>query len=319
MFSHSINTALIAALIFSLSLAGVAAAQSNTSLGTGALQNNATGSYTRASYLIAIGDVYTMDAAAPKAEAIAVAGGRLVFVGDARRARALLRRGGRTIKLAPGQSVLPGLVDSHVHMIEGGLQHGDCPIQPPEPKTYEELAAVIEACAAAQPEKAWLIGNGWPAALFDPLGPRKEDLDALVPDRPAVIYEDSGHSSWVNSAAFLAAGIGPDTPDPLPNGRIERQPGSREPSGTLREQPAMDLVDRHIPPRTDEEYARALAFGQQHLHELGITLVQDAQVNRRFLEAYHAAAMSGVLTMKVVAAQETDPLLPVSQVDELIA
>src|SRR5215211_7395422 len=61
---------------------------------------------------------YTMDASAPKAEAIAVAGGRLVFVGDARRARALLRRGGRTIKLAPGQSVLPGFVDSHVHMIE---------------------------------------------------------------------------------------------------------------------------------------------------------------------------------------------------------
>ena len=84
MFSHSINTALIAALIFSLSLAGAAAAQSNTSLGTGALQNNATGSSTRAADLIVIGDIYTMDAAAPKAEAIAVAGGRLVFVGDAR-------------------------------------------------------------------------------------------------------------------------------------------------------------------------------------------------------------------------------------------
>jgi len=320
MFSHSINTALIAALIFSLSLAGAAAAQSNTSLGTGALQNNATGSYTRAADLIVIGDVYTMDASAPKAEAIAVAGGRLVFVGDARRARALLRRGGRTITLAPGQSVLPGFVDSHVHMIEGGLQLNDCPIQPPEPKSKAELAAKIEACAAAlPPEKAWLIGNGWPAALFDPLGPRKEELDALVPDRPAVIYEDSGHSAWLNSAALLAADIGPDTEDP-PNGRIERQPGSREPSGTLREQPAMDLVDRHIPPRTDEEYAAALAVGQRELHKVGITLVQDAQVEPPFLQAYHAAAMSGVLTMKVVAAQETNPRRDLaSQVDDMIA
>ena len=325
MFCHSTNTAsffsvLMAALIFSLSLAGVASAQGNASFGTGALQNNARGSYTRAADLIVIGDVYTMDAAAPKAEAIAVAGGRLVFVGDARRARALLRRGGRTIKLAPGQSVLPGFVDSHVHMIEGGLQQNDCPIQPPEPKTYEELAAKIEACAAAlPPEKAWLIGNGWPAALFDPLGPRKEDLDALVPDRPAVIYEDSGHSAWLNSAAFLAAGIGPDTEDPPPNGRIERQPGSREPSGTLREQPAMELVEAHMPRRTDEEYADALAVGQRELHKVGITLVQDAQVNPRFLAAYHAAATSGVLTMKVVAAQETDPRRPTSQVDKLIA
>jgi predicted amidohydrolase YtcJ len=324
MFCHSTNTAsffsvLMAALIFSLSLAGVASAQDNTSFGTGALQNNARGSYTGAADLIVIGDVYTMDASAPKAEAIAVAGGRLVFVGDARRARALLRRGGRTIKLAPGQTVLPGFVDSHVHMIEGGVQQRDCPIQPPEPKTYEELAAAIEVCAAAlPPEKAWLIGNGWAAALFDKLGPRKEDLDALVPDRPAVIYEDGGHSAWLNSAAFLAAGIGPDTEDPLPNGRIERQPGSREPSGTLREQPAMDLVEAHIPQRTDEEYADALAIGQRHLHGFGITLVQDAQVNPRFLAAYHAAATSGVLTMKVVAAQETDPLRPASQVDELI-
>ena len=330
MFCHSTNTAsffsvLMAALIFSLSLAGVASAQGNTSVGTGALQNNARGSYTGAADLIVIGDVYTMDASAPKAEAIAVAGGRLVFVGDARRARALLRRGGRTIKLAPGQTVLPGFVDSHVHMIEGGLQQGDCPIQPPEPKDPAALAAKILKCAADQPEKAWLIGNGWPAALFDARGPRKEDLDALVPDRPAVIYEDSGHSAWLNSAAFLAAGIGPDTEDPPPNGRIERQPDSpscpkpcREPSGTLREKAAMDLVDRHIPRRTDEEYAAALAVGQRELHKVGITLVQDPQVEPRFLAAYHAAAMSGVLTMKVVAAQETDPLLPVSQVDKLI-
>ena len=175
--------------------------------------------------LIVIGDVYTMDASAPKAEAIAVAGGRLVFVGDARRARALLRPGGRTIELAPGQSVLPGFVDSHVHMIEGGVQQRDCPIEA-EPKSKEALAAAIKDCAAAQPEKAWLIGNGWPAALFDELGPRKEELDALVPDRPAVIYGDGGHSAWLNSAAFLAAGIGPDTEDP-PLGRIERQPDSQ--------------------------------------------------------------------------------------------
>src|SRR5262245_42887366 len=315
MFCHSTNTAsffsvLMAALIFSLSLAGIACAQGHTSFGTGALQKNARGSYTRAADLIVIGDVYTMDASAPKVEAIAVAGGRLVFVGDARRARALLRRGGRTIKLAPGQRVLPGLVDSHVHMLEAGLQQLDCPIE--EPKSKPELAKAIEDCAAAQPEKAWLIGSGWPAQLFDPLGPRKEDLDALVPDRPAVIWGEDGHSAWLNSAALLAAGIGPDTEDPLPNGRIERQPGSREPSGTLREEPAMDLVEKVIPPTTPEQYADGLAIGQRILHGFGITLVQDANVNPRQLEAYHAAATSGLLTMKVVAAQLTDPRRPIA-------
>jgi predicted amidohydrolase YtcJ len=81
----------------------------------------------------------------------------------------------------------------------------------------------------------------------------------------------------------------------------------------------MELVEKYIPPRTDADYAEALAIGQRHLHRLGITLVQDAQVSPTFLAAYHAAARSGLLTMKVVAAQETDPRQPASQVEGLIA
>ena len=145
-----------------------------------------------------------------------------------------------------------------------------------------------------------------------------------------MIYEDSGHSAWLNSAAFLAAGIGPDTEDPPPNGRIERQPDSpscpkpcREPSGTLREQPAMDLVEGHanFPRRTDEEYAAALAVGQRApARGSASRSCRMPKSNPRFLAAYHAAAMSGVLTMKVVAAQETDPRRDLaSQVDKLIA
>jgi Amidohydrolase family len=183
----------------------------------------------------------------------------------------LLRPGGRTIELAPGQSVLPGLVDSHVHMLEAGVLQLGCPIE--DPKSKAVLAAAIEACAAAHPETPWLIGTGWPAALFDELGPRKEELDALVPDRPAVFYGEDGHSAWLNSAALLAADIGPDTEDPL-LGRIERRPGSAEPSGTLRET-AVDLVEAHVPPTTAEQYAAGLAIGQRHLHGFGITLVQD--------------------------------------------
>ena len=152
----------------------------------------------RAADLIVIGDIHTMDASAPKAEAIAVAGGRLVFVGDARQARALLRPGGRTIELAPGQSVLPGLVDSHVHMLDAGVLQLGCPIEDPKSKAVLEKA--IKDCAADH-EGAWFIGSGWPAVLFDSeLGPRKEELDALVPDRPAVIWGEDGHSAWLNSA-----------------------------------------------------------------------------------------------------------------------
>ena len=270
--------------------------------------------------LVVVGNIHTMDASAPKAEAIAVARGRLVFVGDARQARALLRPGGSTIELAPGQSVLPGFVDSHVHMLDSGVLALGCVIEDPESK--EELEDTIKACAAEpHPEGAWLIGVNWPPDLFDlVLGPLKEELDALVPDRPAVFRGADGHSHWLNSAALKAAGIGPDTKDP-PGGRIERVPGSTEPSGTLRES-AFFLVEPHIPPTTEEgkaeQDAAGLAIAQRILHGFGITQVQDALVNPRHLAAYHAAATSGLLTMKVVAAQATDPGRPASQVDELI-
>src|SRR5262249_61871661 len=87
--------------------------------------------------------------------------------------------------------------------------------------------------------------------------------------------------------------------------------------------PAVGTLEPIVPPTTEEGKAEhdaaGLAKGKRMLHGFGITLVQDANVNRRLLEAYHAAATSGVLTMKVVAAQATDPRKPVSQVDELIA
>ena len=98
-----------------------------------------------------------------------------------------------------------------------------------------------------------------------------------------MIWGEDGHSAWLNSAALLAADIGPDTEDP-PLGLIVRVPDSNEPSGTLLET-AIDLVEPHIPPTTEEgkaeQNAAGLAIGQRILHGFGITQVQDANVNPR--------------------------------------
>ena len=264
--------------------------------------------------LVVIGDVHTMNPSAPTAEAIAVSDGRLVFVGTAAQARKLLKPGGKTIELKPGQMVLPGLVDSHVHMLDAGVAQLTCTVS--APKTMEALTTKLAACAADSPDKPWFLGSGWPAPLFGESGPTKQELDAIVPNRPAVIWGEDGHSAWLNSAALRAANIGPDTPDP-PRGRIERVPGGTEPSGTLREA-AMDLVLAVMPPTSPEQYAAGLDVAQRKLHSYGITLVQDANVDPRMLAAYHDAAVNGKLTMKVVAAQYVDPRKPASQVDELI-
>src|SRR5262249_46817396 len=131
-----------------------------------------TGVDTSRADLVVVGDVHTMNASAPRAEAIAIAGGRLVFVGGAGRARALLRPGGRPVELAPGQIVLPGLVDAHVHMLEAGVLQLGCAVQ--SAKTKAALFTAIKECADAHRGAKWLVGSGWPVALFDELGPRKE-------------------------------------------------------------------------------------------------------------------------------------------------
>lgn len=291
------------ALAVVLSLASLTGCDKNSRVDAGSIAD-----------LIVIGDIHTMSPSAPSAEAIAVSGGRVVFVGAAPQARALLKPGGQTIDLKSGQMVLPGLVDSHVHMLDAGLEQLTCTLD--NPKTMAALSTRLAACAADNPDKPWFVGAGWPPPLFGEHGPTKQELDAIVPNRPAVIWGEDGHSVWLNSAALRAANIGPDTPDP-PLGRIERVPGSTEPSGTLRET-ALDLIQAAMPPTAPEQYAAALDLAQHEMHSYGVTLVQDADVNPRMLSAYHDAAVTGKLTMKVVAAQFVDPRKPASQVDELI-
>ena len=132
----------------------------------------------------------TMSAKQPRAEALAVAGGKIVFVGDSR--KALTRRGGatRVVDLG-GRMVLPAFQDSHIHLVMGGVELLACNIA--ELATKEAVFARIRDYAAAHPDLPWITGGGWDLPLFPQANPRKEDLDALVPDRPAVLDSADGH------------------------------------------------------------------------------------------------------------------------------
>jgi predicted amidohydrolase YtcJ len=264
--------------------------------------------------LVVLGEIRTMADAAPRAEGFAVKGDQLVYVGAAAGAQRQLRPGGRLIRLAPGQLALPGLIDSHVHMFDAGIMGQRLELD--ELKTKEALLAVIAAYAKAHPELTWVVGSGWASHLFEGGAPKKADLDAVIADRPAVFYGQDGHSSWVNSAALRAAGITRQTPDP-PGGRILRD-AAGEPSGTLVEEAAQDLVEARIPKPSREMALAGLRAAQQRLHSVGITMIQDANVDASTLGFYSDAARSGQLTMKVVAAQITNPNRPASQVDDLV-
>ena len=148
--------------------------------------------------------------------------------------------------------------------------------------------------------------------------PTRELLDRLVPDRPAFLPNRDGHGAWVNSKALELAGITGQTPDP-PDGRIERDERG-EPSGTLHEG-AMDLVEKLMPPVSEEDMRRGLRAAQEYLHSLGITAWQDAIVGGSYpsLEAYVSAAGKGELTARVVGALWWDRHRGGEQIEELIA
>jgi predicted amidohydrolase YtcJ len=263
--------------------------------------------------LVVLGEIRTMADAAPRAGGFAVKDDKIVYVGEAAAARERLRRGGRLIQLAPGQLVLPGLIDSHVHMMDAGIMGQRLVLD--ELKTKEAILAAIAAYAKAHPELTWVVGSGWRPHVFEGGEPKQSELDAVIADRPAVFYGDDGHSSWVNSAALRAAGITKQTPDP-PGGRITRD-AAGEPAGLLVDA-ALDLVEARLPKPSREMALAGLRSAQQRLHSLGITMIQDANVDAGSLGFYHDAARSGQLTMRVVAAQITDPTRPAAQVDELV-
>jgi predicted amidohydrolase YtcJ len=142
-------------------------------------------------------------------------------------------------------------------------------------------------------------------------------LDAVVPDRPVFLTSADGHTAWVNSAALQLAGLSADTPDPK-GGRIERDPGTGDPTGTLREA-AADLVGALLPPHRPDELEVGLRRGLELAAGFGITAFQEATAGPDYVEAYDALARSGELTARVSVSLHAVPEKGLSQVAELVA
>jgi len=256
--------------------------------------------------------VYTLDSSRPWAEAVAIAGGKIVFVGASSEAEKYRVEGTKVLDLA-GKMVLPGFQDSHVHLISGGMELALCDLN--DLQTKEQILARIRAYAAENPEKDWITGGGWALPVFPEANPSKEELDAIVSDRPAFLSAADGHSAWVNSRALELAGITEKTADPE-DGHIERKPGANEPSGALREA-AMGIVSRLIPEPTAEEYLEGLRAGLALANRFGITSIIEASADDRILDAYAEFDRRGDLSVRVLASIYVDPEKGPAQVDDL--
>ena len=214
-----------------------------------------------------------------------------------------------------GGLVLPGFIDSHIHSSFGGLFRIECDLS----GLTSEAAYLkaIAAYAAADKDKKYLRGNGWLPSAFGPHGPNKAALDAVVPDRPAVITSCDGHAAWVNSIALKMAGIDAGFHAPE-GGVIERDPGTGEPAGTLREFSAIQLVEAVLPdPSVAARKAGALLY-MEKLAAAGITAIHDAAVTEDVAETYAALDAAGLLTLHVRASFICEPDQGAGQVDRLL-
>ena len=255
-----------------------------------------------ADLLLTNGSICTMDGARSWVEAVAVTADKIVYAGPARGAGRFRGARTKTIDLG-GRLVLPGFQDSHIHLVTGGIELGQCNLNGLRDK--ESVFAAVRDYAARNPGRPWITGGGWDLPVFPKANPGKDDLDKLVPDRPACLESADGHSSWVNSMALKIAGVTRTTPDP-PGGRIERDPKTGEPTGTLRES-AADLVDSRIPELADEDYIKGLRAGLDMARRVGITSIIEANAREKILDAYAALDRSGELTLRVLASLYVDP------------
>jgi predicted amidohydrolase YtcJ len=257
------------------------------------------------------GHVHTVDPARPRAEAVAVRGERIAAVGSAADIAGFIGPRTRVVNLA-GRMLVPGFQDVHVHPIFAGVDRLQCDLR--EARGRDGVLATIRAYVAAHPDDDWLIGSGWYMADFPNGTPRREDLDAIEPHRPAFFPNRDGHSTWVNTKALELAGIDRATPDP-DDGRIERDPDGT-PTGCLHEG-AAHLVERLMPEPTTDEMVEGLRIAQAYLHALGITAWQDAIVRPEDHAIYRMADEAGWLTARVELAMWWDRERGDEQIPEL--
>ena len=227
-----------------------------------------------------------------------------VLIGDDGRIEQIFRRGEkRPSKVdflldGKGKVLMPGLVDSHIDLIELGLSTLMLDLAPA--KSLAEAQGRIAAYAAAHPDKPWILGRGWDAQAWG-LGrlPTAADLDSVVGDRPVWLIDVDGEAGWANSAALNAAGITASARNPV-GGRIERVGATTRPAGVL-SGTAADRVTATIPAPRPEDRDAALAAAQQMLIERGITAVADMGTTIEDWQSLRRAGDSGSLRLRVMA------------------
>jgi len=238
------------------------------------------------------GNIVTMNAREPRAQAVAISRGRILGVGSDADVLNLAAAGAKKTDLG-GKTVLPGFIDAHSHPAQAGVMHlrmVDCDL-----RSIAEILAALRERAAKTPAGEWVLGFKYDDTKTRDGRPLKiEDLDAAVPDHPLQIEHRGGHTAYSNSLAFATAGINDQTKDP-PGGKIDHDPATGKLSGRVAES-ARGLFEKAIPQKlTPHDHREGVKLISQMMAKTGITSATEAQGTPADLRAYQDAYQAGEL------------------------
>ncbi|MGB3542322.1 amidohydrolase [Rubrivirga sp.] len=230
----------------------------------------------------------------PDATAVVVRDGLIAYVGSDAEALAMSGDDTRVIDL-DGAVVVPGLVESHGHLQEIGEKAEEIGLEgvQTEDDITQRLAETDE-----RPPGEWILGTGWDEGEWADALPDRAFLDVLYPDRPVVLKGLRGFGTLGNARALEAAGLGPETEDPVGGTLVRRPDGTL--TGVLLNN-ATDLLNDAVPPRSPAHKERILRYGMDQLLQAGYVSTHHAGVRSDYLPVYHALADSGALPMRVEA------------------
>ena len=257
--------------------------------------------------------IYTVDDSHPFVSALAVRGGRVAFVGDARGALTLRGPQTRVIDLG-GKTVIPGIVDAHGHM--EGLGEALATVDLVGSTSADEVVARVVARNRNGSDRPWIAGRGWDQNRWgDTRFPTHEKLSAAFPDTPVILTRIDGHAFFVNKKAMDLAHVTAATKDPE-GGHIERD-ANGNPTGVFVDN-AMSLIRRVVPPPSHDEIKRNLRAAIAETHRWGLTGVHDPGEGADVIAAWEELGRAGEINSRIYV-MITGGRAPNKQLDSMMA
>jgi hypothetical protein len=234
--------------------------------------------------------IFTSDPARPQAEAAAVKGNRIVYVGDNAGVEAFKSSSTRVID-AQGHTLTAGIIDSHFHLLYGAISLGNAQLM--EVKSTDDLKQVLLDFANANKTSEWVVGRGIKYNIVS----TRQELDAIIVDRPVYIGAYDGHTGWANTKALEMAGILNEEKDLGPNSIVVRDEHGTA-TGELREH-AMEAVRSLIPEPDDHRKRELLKLALKQINATGVTSVHNMNGEMQELLTYAALEDSNEMTLRV--------------------